>query len=146
MHQLVEYVLGMVLVAQGLQSPTPVAPAVAGGLIVVNAAIVRGAPLSAFRLLRRAQHRALDLVVLAAVLVLALQPWMAVESGARLVMVGVAAVMGVVWWNSSFAERAPRSRRPVGAPGEARGTEVGRLAGRLVGDGINAARRMGKRS
>jgi hypothetical protein len=33
MHQAAEYLLGGVLVAQGLQSPTPAIPALAGGLI-----------------------------------------------------------------------------------------------------------------
>ena len=46
LHQAAEYLLGAVLIAQGLQSPTPAVPAVAGGLIMANAAIVRG-PLAA---------------------------------------------------------------------------------------------------
>ena len=143
MHQLVEYILGGVLVAQGLQSPQPVLPALAGALVMLNAATVRG-PWSAFRVVSRSMHRRLDLVVIVVVVVLALQPWVAVDAGARIVMVGVAGALGFVWWQSSFAEKPARGaagRQPIGADG-GRGTEIGRLAGRAIGDGINAAKRL----
>ena len=42
LHQFAEYLLGLVLVAQGLQSPTPAVPALAGGLVLLNAALVGG--------------------------------------------------------------------------------------------------------
>lgn len=141
MHQLVEYVLGIVLVAQGLQSPTPAVPAVAGGLVMVNAAIVRG-PLSAFRVLSRAQHRIADVVVILAVVVLAVQPAVEVDAAVRLVLAGIAVVMAFVWFQSSFEEKVRRSDRAAITAEGGRGTEIGRLAGRAVGDGINAARRV----
>lgn len=146
MHQLVEYLLGGVLIAQGLQSPDPIAPAVAGALVVLNAATVRGGALSAFRLTTRSLHRVLDVVVLATVVVLAVQPWVDVEAGVRLVMVAIAAVLGFVWWQSSFAERSRRGAAPAGAGADDggsgdRSTEIGRVAGRVVGGGVNAARR-----
>lgn len=141
MHQLVEYVLGIVLIAQGLQSPTPAIPAVAGGLVVVNTAIARG-PLSAFRVFTRAQHRITDLVVMAVVFVLALQPAVEVDASVRVVMVVIAAVMAFVWFQSNFTEKAKRGDRAAISAADGRGTEIGRLAGRAVGDGINAAKRM----
>ncbi|MCX6519465.1 MAG: hypothetical protein NTZ21_02225 [Actinobacteria bacterium] len=146
MHQAVEYLLGGVLVAQGLQSPDPLVPTLAGVLVLANACTVRDGALSAFRVLSRATHRVLDVVVIAAVLVLAVQPWLAVDSGARIVMVGIAAVMAFVWWQSSFAEKAKReaTRAAMAAEG-GRSTDIGRRAGRLVGDGINAARRFERR-
>lgn len=140
MHQLVEYVLGIVLIAQGLQSPTPAVPAIAGGLVVLNAAIVRG-PLSAFRVLSRRQHRIADIVVVAGVLVLAVQPAVDVDPTVRIVMAAIAGVMVFVWFQSNFTEKQRRGRAPITAEG-GRSTEVGRLAGRAVGDGINAARRL----
>ncbi len=140
MHQLVEYVLGVVLIAQGLQSPTPAAPAIAGGLVVVNAAIVRG-PLSAFRVLSRRQHRFADILVIAGVVALAVQPVLDVDPTVRIVMATIAAVMVFVWLQSNFTEKQRRDRAPITAEG-GRGTEVGRLAGRALGDGINAARRL----
>ena len=140
MHQLVEYVLGIVLIAQGLQSPTPAIPAVAGGLVVVNTAIARG-PLSAFRVLSRRQHRLADLLVMAAVIVLAVQPAVKVDASVRVVMVVIVGVMAFVWFQSSFAEKKRSGRAPISAA-DGRGNEIGRLAGRAVGDGINAAKRL----
>jgi hypothetical protein len=143
MHQIVEYLLGGALLAQGLQSPEPVAPALAGLLVLANAATVRGAAFSAFRLVSRRVHRVLDLVVIAAVVVLAVQPWIDADDGLRLVMLGIAAGLGFVWWRSSFAERA----RPSVATGavDDRGVRMGRAAGRFVGDGINAVKRTAAR-
>lgn len=143
MHQIVEYLLGGTLLAQGLQSPEPVAPALAGLLVLANATTVRGAAFSAFRLVSRRVHRVLDLVVIAAVVVLAVQPWIDADDGLRLVMLGIAAGLGFVWWRSSFAERA----RPSVATGavDDRGVRMGRAAGRFVGDGINAVKRTAAR-
>jgi hypothetical protein len=142
MHQIAEYLLGGVLVAQGLQSPTPVLPAIAGGLIMVNAAVVRG-PMSAFRMVGRQTHRVLDLVVIAVVLVAAVQPAIDVESSARAVMAIIAVVMAFIWWQTNFTEKV-RNRAPISA-NDGRSTEVGRLAGRAVGDGVNMVRRLRKR-
>jgi hypothetical protein len=142
MHQLAEYVLGGVLVAQGLQSPTPVVPAIAGGVIMVNAAIVRG-PMSAFRTVGRRTHRALDVVVIAAVLLASVQPFVDVDATARVVLAAIATVMAFIWWQTSFAEKV--RRRPAISADEGRSTEVGRLAGRAVGDGVNMVRRFRKR-
>lgn len=142
MHQVVEYILGGVLVAQGLQSPTPAVPALAGGLIMANAAIARG-PLAAFRVVTRTQHRFLDLIVMAAILVASAQPWISVEGSTRVVMAVIAGVMAFVWWQSSFAEKVQKhpGRTKITTAG-GRGVEVGRLAGRAMGDGINAAKRL----
>ncbi|MGE0140810.1 MAG: hypothetical protein AB7R77_23650 [Ilumatobacteraceae bacterium] len=142
MHQLAEYLLGGVLVAQGLQSPTPAMPAIAGGLILVNAAIVRGS-LSAFRVVGRSTHRVLDVVVIAVVLAFAALPTFDIESTTRVVMAAIALVMAFIWWQTSYAERT-RTRAPISAEG-GRSTEVGRLAGRAVGDGVNMIRRLRKR-
>jgi len=142
MHQVVEYILGGVLVAQGLQSPTPAMPAIAGGLIMANAAIARG-PLAAFRLVTRTQHRFLDVVVIALVVAFGVQPWIDVEGTTRLIMIVIAGVMAFVWWQSSFLEKPKRhpGRAPITVDG-GRGVEIGRLAGRAMGDGINAAKRL----
>ena len=141
MHQVAEYLLGLVLVAQGLQSPTPALPAICGGLIIVNAAIVRG-PLSAFRVVGRRTHRALDLAVIAVILIAAVQPAIEVEASARVVMAAIAGVMAFIWWQTSFAEKA--DRRAAVSANDGRSTEVGRLAGRAVGDGVNFVRRFRK--
>ncbi len=141
MHQLVEYVLGGVLVAQGLQSPQPVVPAVAGFLVLANASTVRDGALSAFRVVSRRTHRIVDVMVIIAIVLMAIQPWIEVDGGARIVVLAIAGVMGFVWWQSSFAEK---QRRTTVAGDGGVGTEIGRRAGRMVGDGINAAKRWKK--
>lgn len=146
-HQLVEYILGGALVAVGAQSPTPVVPAVVGGILLLWAASTRGA-LSAFRLVDRRLHRVVDPLIALTMLVAAVQPAVEVEVGARAVLGAVAVVHLVVWRGSQYHEgRRPRSAT-VQADGDAtataaddRATEVGRLAGRAAASGVNAVRR-----
>jgi O-antigen ligase len=143
MHQLAEYVLGAVLVAQGLQSITPAMPSVAGGLIMANAAIVRG-PLAAFRGISRPVHRVLDGVVVLAVIALAVQPWVSVEATTRLTMAVIAGIMGFIAWQTNYTEKVRSARSPI-TPADGRGAEIGRMAGRFVGDGVNVAKRLRKK-
>jgi hypothetical protein len=143
MHQIVEYILGGILIAQGLQSPQPLLPSVAGGLIVANTSIVKGGALSAFRLVGRQLHRVLDLVVIGAIVVGAAQPFINVDPGARVVMAGIAAVLAFVWFQTTFAEKAKKTRAPITAE-HGRSDEVGRIAGRAVANGVNAVKRFRK--
>jgi hypothetical protein len=164
-HQIAEYLLGAVLIAQGL--------------IVLNAAIVRG-PLSAFDLVSRRMHRMLDVIVFIAVAVAAVQPWISIESTARLTMLVIAGVMAFIWWQSSFTDKPKKPRKgastttstttstptstttstttPVpssasrasaektAAPRPSttgdRSTDMGRKAGRAAAAGVLAARRL----
>jgi hypothetical protein len=137
MHQLVEYILGGSLIAAGLQSPTPVVPSVLGGIVMVHSAVTVG-PLGAFRVLRRGVHRYIDIVVMVLEVAAALQPWIELDPGTRALVVGIAFVHLFVWWNTSYTMRVKSPR--VSAEG-GRSTEVGRIAGRLVGNGVNAVRR-----
>jgi hypothetical protein len=137
MHQVVEYILGGALVASGLQSPTPLVPSVLGGIVMLHAAITVG-PVGAFRVLRRRLHRVVDVVVIAAEFTAGVQPWISLQSGTRVIIVGIAAVHLFVWWQTSFTER---TRSLVVSTEGGRSTEVGRIAGRLVGNGVNAVRR-----
>lgn len=156
MHQIVEYILGICLVASGTQSPTPVMPSILGGVLLVYAASTRSA-VAAFRLLPRRIHRVGDPALVGVILVGALQPWIEVDLGTRFIIGGVAVVYLVVWSQSSYTERVPRSARVAtsadgGAaspnPGGSTGTtsdtatEVGRRLGRVVAGGISAARRV----
>jgi hypothetical protein len=137
MHQLVEYILGGSLIAAGLQSPTPVVPSVLGGIVMVHSAVTVG-PLGAFRVLRRGLHRYIDIAVIVLEVAAALQPWIELDPGTRALVVGIAFVHLFVWWNSNYTMRVKSPR--VSAEG-GRSTEVGRIAGRLVGNGVNAVRR-----
>ena len=139
MHQLAEYIIGGALVASGLQSPTPVMPALVGGLIMFNAAITRGG-LAAFQVIHRRLHRLTDIAIMVVIGVVVVQPWISVDNGTR----GIIAVFGVmffvVWIGSSFTEKVKKPKLPVAPKGGDRSTDLGRSAGRLVAGGVKAAR------
>jgi|JI10StandDraft_1071094.scaffolds.fasta_scaffold97599_3 hypothetical protein len=155
MHQLVEYILGGALVASGLQSPQPLVPAVLGGIVMVHAAITRGA-LAAFRIIDRRLHRVIDPAVIALQIIGAVQQWISVDNGTRFIIGGIAAVHLVVWLGSSFTEKpkaakgakttattaTTASSSAASAPDapKDRATDLGRSAGRLVGGGVKAVR------
>jgi hypothetical protein len=139
LHQLVEYLVGLILVGQGLQAPEPLVPALVGGVVLFNAAVAIG-PLGAFRLVGRRLHRVLDLVAIGVVTAAAVQPWVDVDVGTRVIMIGVAVVYGFVWFYSDFAEKQSRKERRAAATGD-RGEDLGRTAGRLAGNAVTAWRR-----
>jgi hypothetical protein len=128
LHQAAEYLIGLVLVAMGLQSLDPVVPTLAGGLVILNAALVDG-PLGAFRLFSRRAHRIADLVVIGILAVVAVLPWLDLENANRILLAVCAVILGFVWWNSAF-ERRPA--RQAGQPVD-RSEAIGRSAGRTVG-------------
>jgi hypothetical protein len=131
LHQAAEYLIGLVLVAQGLQSPTPVIPSLAGALVLVNAACVDG-PISAFHWFPRRVHRTLDLVVIAVIALGALLPFLDVDNTSRIVMLVIAVILAVVWFNSSFAKPAPRNHGEAVDRSEAIGRGAGRIAGNIA--------------
>lgn len=126
LHQGAEYLFGLLLVGQGLQSPTPAVPALAGGLVLLNAALVNG-PLGAFRAVTRPVHRWLDLGVIAVLIVAAALPFVEVDNTSRALLVGVAVLMAFVWWNTRFEERVRRVRD--GSVAEHAAGFAGRAAG-----------------
>jgi hypothetical protein len=130
LHQGAEYLVAVVLVASGLQATEPLWPSLAGGLVLVNAAL-SGPPLGAFRAVPRRLHRRLDLVVIGVLVVIAALPMIDMDSASRLTILLVAAVLAVVWWGTNFAEAGAR-RRPGGpALGPLDSETIGRTAGRL---------------
>jgi hypothetical protein len=131
LHQAAEYLLGLVLVAQGLQSPTPVIPSLAGALVLLNAACVDG-PISAFHWFSRRVHRTLDLVVIAVIGLGAVLPFLDVDNTTRIVMLVTAVILAVVWLNSSFAKPVPRDRGEMVDRSEAIGRGAGRIAGSIA--------------
>ncbi|MFM7252139.1 MAG: hypothetical protein ACKO27_03635 [Ilumatobacteraceae bacterium] len=156
MHQLVEYILCGGLVAIGTQSLTPIVPSALGAILLVYAACTKS-PVAAFRLLSRRVYRFVDPLMIALLVFGAVQPWVEVDAASQVAIGGVAFVYLVVWIQSSYAERVPRSERAAsraassvpaaaagsataGAAGADRSTEMGRSMGRLVGRGVAAAR------
>ncbi len=138
LHQASEYLVGIVIVVMGLQTVKPAIPVLAGGLVLLNAALVDG-PLGAFRLFTRRGHRIADLVVIGLLLAGAVLPT-GIDSTSRLVLGAAAVVLAIVWWNSAFETRASRraaaaaSSGTGGQPGKVdRSQSIGRGAGRLAG-------------
>ena len=139
LHQASEYLVGIVIVVMGLQTVEPAIPVLAGGLVLLNAALVDG-PLGAFRLFSRRGHRIADVVVIGMLVAGAVLP-IGVDSTSRLVLGAAALVLAIVWWNSAFENRASK-RKAAAATGAASGGQpakvdrsqsIGRGAGRLAG-------------
>ncbi len=142
LHQAAEYLVGVVLVAMGLQSPKPTVPLLAGALVLLNAALVDG-PLGAFRLFDRRVHRVVDLVVIGVLLLGAVIPVLGVDATGRATLAIGAVVLAVVWWNSAFENRATRRQAAAAhaaAPKGDRSEAIGRGAGRLAGNVAKAIR------
>jgi hypothetical protein len=148
LHQAAEYLIGAVFIAQGLQSKTPIVPSLIGGLVMLNAACVKGS-LSAFRVIGRRTHRILDAVIIGLTVVVALMPGLSIDNSTRVIMLLLAFVLGFVWWQSDFSDKASKSRPQQQAtdaaatPSEPDGSmpdTIGRTAGRLAGKGVNAYR------
>jgi len=138
-HQIVEYMIGLILIAAAVQQPKPAVPAVMGLLIIINAAITIG-PAGAFRLVSRKVHRILDLVVIAILTVSVVQPWVEVETIGRLLVGAITFVLFVVWFHTDFAERPDRKARRAARAGQ-QSEEFGKQAGRVVGDTVNSLKR-----
>ncbi len=138
-HQLSEYLIGIALVAQGLQERDPLVPAVAGLAVIANVAIVRG-PLGAFKWVGRVTHRWLDLIVMVGILVAAVQPWFEVPSGGRLIMLVMLVPLGFLWFYTDWAERRSRQQRRV-ERGSVKSEDVGRSAGRMAGNAFKTIKR-----
>jgi hypothetical protein len=139
MHQTVEYVIGIVLIALAFQSPRPTLPSVMGLLVLINAAITIG-PAGAFRLVPRGVHRWLDVGVMAILVAAGIQPWVSVDATGRLLILLIALVMFAVWFHTDFATRQQRTaRREARARPDAE--ERGRRAGRMLGEAVNSVKR-----
>lgn len=139
MHQIVEYLIGLVLISIAFRSPTPAAASAMGVLIILNAAVAIG-PVGAFRLVPRQLHRWFDVVLIALLVVVAVQPWVDVDSTSRLMTGAIALVLFVVWFHTDFEDRAARTARRA-AQARPSSEQRGRQAGRLVGESVNAIKR-----
>ena len=120
-HQLIEYLLGIGLISAAVQMPQPAVPAVLGLVIILNAAITKGAA-GAFRWTSKRVHRQLDVVVMA-------------------LLVGVAFVLWFVWFHTDFTEKVPRAERKATEAAKPSSEAIGRGAGRVVGGGVNSFKR-----
>ena len=138
-HQIVEYMIGLVLIAAAVQQPKPAVPAVMGLLIILNAAITIG-PLGAFRIISRRVHRVLDILVMAVLAASTFQPWVEEETTGRLLVGAITFVFFIVWFHTDFDEPLDRKARRA-ARAKPGSEELGKQAGRMVGDKVNSLRR-----
>jgi hypothetical protein len=139
LHQFTEYVIGFALIAFGFQDTAPLIPAVAGVVVLLNAACVRG-PLGAFTFIGRRVHRVIDVVVIVALLVLAVQPWREVSMLGRVVLLAITIAMVFLWWYTDWAEREGRKERRS-AQAKASSEDVGRSVGRSAASAYLAGKR-----
>jgi hypothetical protein len=139
-HQLIEYLLGIGLISAAVQMPQPAVPAVLGLLIILNAAITKGAA-GAFRLTGKRLHRQLDVIVMALLVAAAVQPWVSMDNVSRLLLFGIAFVLWFVWFHTDFTEKVPRSERKTSDAVRPSSEAIGRGAGRVVGGGVNSFKR-----
>ena len=140
-HQLIEYLLGIGLISAAIQMPQPAVPAVLGLVVILNAAITKGAA-GAFRLAGKRVHKQLDVVVMLLLIAGAAQPWVSVDNTSRLLLVGVAFVLWFVWFHTDFTEKVSRSeRKATSEVGRPSSEDIGRGAGRVVGGGVNSLKR-----
>ena len=151
-HQGAEYLIGIVFVAQGIQSTTPMVPTLLGGLVVLNTATAKG-PLAAFQVFSRRVHRVLDAVLVLLTVLCAVQNTVSIEAGTRILMGLLAFALGFIWLLSDFTEKGkvpkstarvagtPRVTRPATPDDGSLASTVGRSAGRLVGNGVKAYRK-----
>ena len=145
-HQLVEYLLGIGLISAAVQMPQPAVPAVLGLVVILNAAVAKGAA-GAFRLAGKRAHKYLDVVVMLLLVAGAVQPWVSIDNTSRLLLGGIAFVLWFVWFHTDFTEKVPRAERKATAAASEGGSErptseqIGRGAGRVVGGGVNSLKR-----
>ena len=137
-HQAAEYLIGIVLVAQGVQDPEPLVFCVMGTLVILNAAVVRG-PLGAFRWFGRGVHKWIDVGLMIMIGLVAVQPWADLPTTGRLSLLVMLLPLGFLWFYTDWAERPSRKERRVATAGDT-GEKLGRSAGRLAGSGYVAAK------
>jgi len=152
-HQLVEYLIGILLVSQALQADRPLIPLAAGAAVLALAATADG-PLGAFRFVGRHLHHVLDLVVGIGLLMVAVLARDATGStGVLVTVVGALSVLVLAVRTegpraharrleqreaAKRARSAPAPGSPLPPPGSAE-SAAGRM-GRALGKGIRTYR------
>lgn len=134
MHQLLEYLVGIVVLFETARFSKPAAPVLVGAAVVVLGSL-GDAPLSAFRSVPRRVHRLADLAVAAVALVLAaVGP---ASKAGRIALVVVAVVLALLAWRTDFSPKAPKVPLRERLPDS---RDVGRVAGKAAGKAAVAGR------
>ena len=150
-HQVVEYLLGILVISQAAQTSRPVLPVLVGLAIIVLAATADG-PVAAFHVVSRPVHRFLDIGMIAVIVLVIVFERDAMDT-TGLLFIGLAAVTMVglvVRTNYRRKSRASRSSFAAGAASvdpvaggsssASKSESYGRAAGRVVGLGVRGLR------
>lgn len=100
-HQLAEYLIAAVLIATAWYSPEPAVQAVLGGLVMINAAFADGKA-GAFRVIPRAVHKWVDVVIMLLLVVAAVQRTVDVNTTGRIALPAMALALFVLWFGTDF--------------------------------------------
>ena len=104
LHQIAEYVIAATLLVSAWYSPEPAVQATLGALILINAAFADGAA-GAFPHVDRRIHKWIDIVIMAMLLIAAIQGWFGVGTTGRIALPLMSAFMLVLWINTNFDDR-----------------------------------------
>ena len=131
-HQLVELLLGILLLVQGARTGEHTAVLVALGGVLLLLALCTDGPLSAWPWIARRLHRALDF---AAAAVLALSPFVLSLDRALAIVVLEVSALSMVWLalRTNWRPKPVRGAAPASPP-------VARRLGRLAGRARDAAK------
>ncbi|MEO5975173.1 MAG: hypothetical protein ABIQ38_08245 [Ilumatobacteraceae bacterium] len=107
LHQLVEYVIAILMIVMSAQIREPLLPVLFGIALLLNVAVADGS-LSAFKLLSRGMHRLIDWLIIIGCLVSAVTTDVGVSG--RLALFGAGLVLAVVSLGTNFAKRGADSQ------------------------------------
>ena len=114
-HQVVEYLLGVLLISQAIQSEHPEVPMVLGAAVILLAATADG-PLAAFHVVPRPLHRVLDVVAIVAIAVATIVFRDDLGTVGVVFAAAVVVAMAGLVVRTSYAPRRAKPRRAEAAP------------------------------
>src|SRR5690606_8580659 len=124
----------------GMQDPDPLVPTLAGVVVLVNAAAVRG-PMGAFKFIGRAMHRWLYLLVGLAIAFASLHPWVPDELIGRGIMLIMLLPLGFLRLYTDWEERPGSQQRRAARAAGGSGDDLGRTEGRVAGSAYVAGKK-----
>jgi hypothetical protein len=144
-HQLIEYLLGVIVISQAIAAHRPAIPLAAGGLVFLLAATADG-PLAAAKMVSRPLHRWCDVAVAVALIGTAVGARRWIDSIGQGLMVVAGVVLMALVWRSDYQPKVKRTiSERLGVSGDGgsdRSEQVGRVAGRLAARSVQGAKQL----
>ena len=141
-HQALEYLLGALIITQGIAGPAPVGSLIAGGAVILLAASADG-PLAVSKWVNRPLHRWLDLAVAFGLVATAVWLHRRLDGFGIGVMIATAGVLLFLILRTDYRPKQKRERWLSGdgsTGGSAASEKIGRFVGRLTAKGMHAAK------